>query len=534
MAETEATEKQLPKAKTPVDIGAGTPAATPASTGSTDHTAPSGKTPSVAKREIRTDLCVIGGGSGGLSVAAIAASFGVPVVLIERGEMGGDCLNAGCVPSKSLIAAGERAHAMREASAFGITAQEPQVDYTALRDHIREVIAGIAPTDSQERFEAMGVTVLRESARFTGRDKVEAGDAIIRARRFVVATGARPAIPPIPGLAETAHHTNESIFDLTERPGHLIVIGGGPIGLELAQAHARLGAKVSVVEAQDSLAREDRELAEIVEAQLRREGVSFHTRAKITAVSGEAGAVRVTLAAPQRGAGDDETGETVLEGTHLLVATGRKPVLDDLGLDAAGIRHDASGITVNHGLRTSNRRVYAIGDCAGGATGGYRFTHAANQHAGLVIRSALFRLRVKLDNSIIPRVTYTDPELAAVGMSEEEARKAHKGRIRVLRFAVAENDRARAERREAGHVKVITDHKGLVLGATIAAPQAGELIALWTLALTKKMKVQDIAGVVMAYPTLSEISKRAAVEFLKPAARKPIVRRLIRFLRVFG
>lgn len=480
------------------------------------------------KREIRTDLCVIGAGSGGLSVAAIAASFGVPVVLIERGAMGGDCLNAGCVPSKSLIAAGERAHAMREAAAFGITAQEPQVDYTALRDHIREVIAGIAPTDSQERFEAMGVTVLRESARFTGRDTVEAGNAVIRARRFVIATGARPAIPPIPGLAETPYHTNETIFDLTERPGHLIVIGGGPIGLELAQAHARLGARVSVVEAQDILAREDRELAEVVEAQLRREGVGFHPNAKVTAVSGEDGAVRITLA------GDGDGGEHVLEGTHLLVATGRKPVLDDLGLDEAGIRHDPSGISVDQGLRTSNRRVYAIGDCAGGATGGYRFTHAANQHAGLVIRSALFRLRVKLDNAIIPRVTYTDPELAAVGLSEEEARKAHKGRIRVLRFPVAENDRARAERREAGHVKVITNHKGLVLGAGIAAPQAGELIALWTLAVTKRMKVQDIAGVVMAYPTLSEISKRAAVEFLKPAARMPSVRRLIRFLRVFG
>ncbi|MCC5978317.1 MAG: FAD-dependent oxidoreductase [Salinarimonas sp.] len=485
------------------------------------------------KREIRTDLCVIGAGSGGLSVAAIAASFGVPVVLIERGEMGGDCLNAGCVPSKSLIAAGERAHAMREAAAFGITAQEPQVDYTALRDHIREVIAGIAPTDSQERFEAMGVTVLRASARFVARDTVEAGDAIIKARRFVIATGARPAIPPIPGLTETPHHTNETIFDLTGKPGHLIVIGGGPIGLELAQAHGRLGARVSVVEAQDILAREDRELAEVVEAQLRREGVAFHPRAKVTAVSGEAGAIRLTLAGAD-GDSDGDLGDTVLEGTHLLVATGRKPVLDDLGLDAAGIRHDPSGINVDQGLRTSNRRVYAIGDCAGGATGGYRFTHAANQHAGLVIRSALFRLRVKLDNSIIPRVTYTDPELAAVGMSEDEARKVHKGRIRVLRFPVAENDRARAERREAGHVKVITNHKGLVLGATIAAPQAGELIALWTLALTKKMKVQDIAGVVMAYPTLSEISKRAAVEFLKPAARKPIVRRLIRFLRVFG
>lgn len=480
------------------------------------------------KREIRTDLCVIGAGSGGLSVAAIAASFAVPVVLIERGAMGGDCLNAGCVPSKALIAAGERAHAMREAAAFGITAQEPQVDYTALRDHIRDVIAGIAPTDSQERFEAMGVSVLRESARFIGRDRVEAGNAVIRARRFVVATGARPAIPPIPGLAETPHHTNETIFDLTGKPGHLIVIGGGPIGLELAQAHARLGAKVSVVEAQDILAREDRELAEVIEAQLRREGVAFHPRAKISAIAGEEGAVRITLA------GDDDGGETILEGTHLLVATGRKPVLDDLGLDAAGIRHDASGIIVDKALRTSNRRVYAIGDCAGGATGGYRFTHAANQHAGLVIRSALFRLRVKLDNAIIPRVTYTDPELAAVGSSEEEARKVHKGRIRVLRFPVADNDRARAERREAGHIKVITDHKGIVLGAAIAAPQAGELISLWTLAVTKKMKVQDIAGMVMAYPTFSEISKRAAVEFLKPAARKPIVRRLIRFLRLFG
>jgi pyruvate/2-oxoglutarate dehydrogenase complex dihydrolipoamide dehydrogenase (E3) component len=492
---------------------------------------------------LRPDLCVIGAGSGGLSVAAIAASFGVSVVLVEKGEMGGDCLNVGCVPSKALIAAAERAQAMREGAVFGLGAARPKADFSILREHVRGVIDAIAPNDSVARYTAMGVRVVQAPARFIDRLTVVAGDATIQARRFVIATGSRPATPDIPGLSDVAYLTNESIFDLGEQPERLVVIGGGPIGLEIAQAYRRLGCKVIVLEAHRILPREDRELAQEIERQLLADGVELRQGVGIVKVAQEKAGekqARVILTLQRDGQGDGQSdgqgeggvGETV-DGSHLLVATGRTPTIADLGLDLAGVKTNPSGIVVDRGLRTSNRRIYAIGDCASGGTQGYRFTHAANHHAGLVVRSALFRLPVKLDNSVIPRVTYTDPELAVVGLSEEEARSRHK-QIRVLRWPVAENDRAQAERRVAGHIKAIVAKNGLILGCAIAAPGAGELISLWTLAISKGMKAQDLAGIVIPYPTFSEISKRAAVEHLRPAARSAFVRRILSFLRRLG
>jgi pyruvate/2-oxoglutarate dehydrogenase complex dihydrolipoamide dehydrogenase (E3) component len=475
---------------------------------------------------LRPDLCVIGAGSGGLSVAAIAASFGVSVVLVEKGEMGGECLNVGCVPSKALIAASERAQTMREAAAFGLAAQRPKADFEILREHIRGVIGAIAPNDSVARFTALGVTVIKAPARFIDRLAIVAGDTTIQPRRAVIATGSRPAAPPIPGLAETPHLTNETIFDLAEQPDRLVVIGGGPIGVEIAQAYRRLGTRVVVLEAHTVLPREDREMAATIERQLLEDGVELRQGVKVTRVAREERRIVVTI--------ESEGGQTAtVDGSHLLVATGRKPTMEDLGLEKAGVKTTPAGIVVDRALRTSNSRIYAIGDCAGGATEGYRFTHAANHHAGLVIRNALFRLPVKLDNTHIPRVTFTDPELAAVGLSEEEARARHK-QIRVLRWAVEENDRAQAERRVAGHVKAIVAANGRILGCAIAAPGAGELISLWTLAISKGMKAQDLAGIVIPYPTYSEISKRAAVEFLRPAASGKWVRGAIRLLRRLG
>ena len=474
---------------------------------------------------LKPDVCVIGAGSGGLSVAAIAASFGVPVVLIERDRMGGDCLNVGCVPSKALLAAGDRAHGIRGAGRFGINGGKPQADMARVRDHVRGVIAAIAPNDSAERYAAMGVRVIRAEARFTDDRTVVAGDTTIQARRFVLATGSRPAAPPIPGLDGVPYLTNDTIFDLAERPERLIVIGGGPIGVELAQAHRRLGAGVLVIEgAPRILLRDDPEMAAVVERALLREGVDLRTGVAVERVAGEGTRIVVTLKGMPP--------ETVA-GSHLLVAAGRTPTTDGLGLEAAGIATDKSGIIVDRGLRTSNRRVYAIGDCAGGEAGPYKFTHAANYHAGLVIRSALFRLPVTLDPPGIPRVTYTDPELAAVGSSEEEARAKHKA-IRILRWPVAENDRAQAERATEGHVKAIVTPRGTILGCAIAARHAGDLIVPWALALSKGLKVQDLAGVVFPYPTLSEVTKRAAVEFLRPSAQNPWVRRLIGVARRFG
>ncbi len=471
---------------------------------------------------LKPDLCVIGAGSGGLSVAAIAATFGIPVVLVERDRMGGDCLNVGCVPSKALLAAAHRAQAVREAGAFGIGAPEPEIDFARVRDHVRGVIAAIAPNDSVERFTALGVRVIQAGARFTDTRTVEAGDVTIQARRFVLATGSRPAIPDIPGLAEVPHLTNETIFDLAERPERLVVLGGGPVGVEIGQAMRRLGAAVTIVEADRLLPREDPEMAAVVERALLREGVEIRAGARVARVEGEAGDIRVAL---------EDGGEVT--GSHLLVAAGRRPVVEDLGLEAAGIAVEAGAIRVDRGLRTSNRRVFAIGDCAGGGTGDARLTHAANHQAGVVIRRALFRLPATVEDRAMPRVTYTDPELASVGLAEEAARERH-GSVRILRWPLAENDRAQAERRVQGHVKAVVDRRGRVLGCSIAAPGAGDLIVPWIMLMRRDGAVQELANLVFPYPTLSEVSKRAAVEHLKGAAGSGFLRGLSGLLRRLG
>lgn len=471
---------------------------------------------------LRPDICVIGGGSGGLSVAAAAAAFGAPVVLVEKGRMGGDCLNYGCVPSKALIAAGKRADAMRNAGKFGIAGVEPEVDFRAVHRHVHSVIAAIAPNDSVERFTALGVQVVQAEARFRDPRTVVAGDYEIRARRFVIATGSSPLVPPIPGLGEVDYLTNETIFDLARRPGHLVVIGGGPVGLELAQAYRRLGSQVTVIEAQNALGREDPELAAIALARLRADGVDIRENTNVVRVErrGRNG-VRVLV--------EREGSAATIDGTHLLLAAGRAANVRGLDLEKARIRFDARGIKVGDSLRTSNRRVYAIGDAAGGM----QFTHVAGYHGGLVLRPLLFRLRARQNPHIIPRVTYTEPEIAHVGLGEDEARAKH-GRISVLRWPYSENDRAQAERQTEGFVKVIAGKGGRILGAGIVGANAGELTGLWALALSKDMRLRDLAGFVPPYPTMTEIGKRAAISYFAPSARLPSVRRLVRFLRRFG
>ena len=376
--------------------------------------------------QITTDICVIGAGSGGLSVAAAAAAFGQSVVLIEKHKMGGDCLNYGCVPSKALIAAGKRAHAMRTASKFGIADVNPEIDPAAVNDHVRSVIAAIEPNDSVERFTGLGVRVILAAGRFVDKSTVVAGEYRIKARRFVVATGSSPFVPPIPGLNSVPYFSNETIFDYRDRLHHLIVIGGGPIGMEMSQAHRRLGSRVTVLEGSKALGRDDPELSKIVLEELTAEGIDLRQGSKVERVEGGLGRVLVHVAS-----GDQKY---VVEGTHLLVAVGRKVNVSELGLEAAGIRYDKRGIKVNIGLRTSNRRVYAIGDVAGQ----HQFTHVANYHAGIVVRRVLFRLPAKVNPNIIPWTTYTEPELANVGLSEEAARKATGGKINVLRCPIRE------------------------------------------------------------------------------------------------
>jgi pyruvate/2-oxoglutarate dehydrogenase complex dihydrolipoamide dehydrogenase (E3) component len=462
------------------------------------------------------DLCVLGGGSAGLSVAAGAAQMGARVVLLEGGKMGGDCLNHGCVPSKALLAAAKHAHAMTTGGRFGIAAEAPRIDFAAVKDHVRRVIDGIAPHDSVERFEGLGVTVIREYGSFVSPSEVVAGGTVIAARRFVVATGSRPAIPPIPGLDRVRHFTNETIFDLRDRPEHLAVIGGGPVGLEMAQAHRRLGCRVTVLEAARALGREDPEMAAIVLDALRGEGIELREDTAVAEVTrvGEGIAIRTAQ------------GDTVT-ASHLLIATGRVPNTEGPGLDLAGIRSTPAGIATDAGLRTSNRRVYAIGD----VTDGPRFTHVAGYQAGLVIRSALFGLPARASMTHVPWATYTDPELAQVGLTEAVARKLHGGAVEVLRWDYAENDRARTDGRTTGRIKVMV-RRGRPVGATIVGAQAGELIGLWALAIGAGLKIGAVAGMVAPYPTLTELSKCAAAQYFVPRLfESALVRRIVRLVQ---
>ena len=475
----------------------------------------------VRSETLDVDFCIIGAGSGGLSLAAAAAAFGQRVVLIEKHKMGGDCLNYGCVPSKALLAAGKRAQAMRTAGKFGIAAHEPEIDYRAVHDHVKSVIAAIAPNDSVERFTGLGVHVITAAGRFVDAETVTAGDHRIKARFFVIATGSSPVAPPIPGLKDVPFFTNETIFDNAEKLPHLIIVGGGPIGLEMAQAHHRLGSKVTVLEGAKALAKDDPELTPVVLDKLRAEGVEILEGAQVSSVSGSSGAISVAIS-------HDGATQTI-NGTHILVAAGRKPNTADLGLEAAGIAHDRKGITVNAGLVTSNGRVYAIGDVAGG----FQFTHVANDHAGIVIRRTLFRLPAKTTGRPVPWVTYTDPELAHVGLTETDARAQH-SKINVLRWPYHENDRAQAERETTGHVKVVTDKRGRILGASIVGAQAGELIQMWSLALSQGMKIKAMTEWISPYPTLSEVNKRAAFRYFATAAGNPFVRKAIALLAKLG
>ncbi len=462
------------------------------------------------------DIAIIGAGSGGLSVAAGAAQMGAKTVLIERAEMGGDCLNTGCVPSKALIAAAEAAHTIRESGRFGVNGHEPAIDFAKVHAHVHGVIAGIAPHDSVERFQGFGVDVIQARARFISPTEIEAGDRRIKARRFVLATGSRAFVPPIAGIGEVMAYTNETIFTLTEAPRHLIIIGGGPIGLEMAQAHRRLGSAVTVIEAATILPRDDADAVAVVRARLLAEGVTLHEKAKVERVAKSGNGVAVTLA------GDG--GSQSVQGTHLLVAAGRRPNTEDLGLESAGIVATAKGITVDARLRSTNKRVFAIGDVAGGP----QFTHVAGYHAGIVIRNALFNVPAKVDLSAVPWVTYTDPELAQVGLNEMAARAAG-GTAAVFPFA--QNDRAQAERDTDGFIKAMVAKSGQVVGATIVGRHAGELLLPWVLAVQKKLKISDMTGIIAPYPTRSEVSKRVAGAYYTPRLFSDSTRRIVRWMQ---
>jgi pyruvate/2-oxoglutarate dehydrogenase complex dihydrolipoamide dehydrogenase (E3) component len=466
------------------------------------------------------DLAVIGAGSAGLSVTAVAAQLGLRVVLMEHDRMGGDCLNSGCVPSKALLAAAHAAQAMRGAARFGLRAVEPVVDWDAVRAHVRGAITAIAPADSEARFRALGATVLHGHARFVAPDALTVDGRRITARRIVVAAGSQAAVPPIPGLDHVPFLTNATLFDLPRQPDHLLILGGGPIGLEMADAFIGLGSLVTVVEAATIANREDPELAAGLCSVLQARGVTLLENTSVAAV--EAGPTLV-LADGRR-----------IAGSHLLVAVGRRPSLDGLDLEAGDVQASRAGIVTDRGLRSvSNRRVFAAGDIADPVGIGPRaFTHVGSYHAGIVIRRAVFRLPARLSYAALPRVTYTQPELAQVGLTEAEARAAGLP-VSVLRWPLSDNDRAVAEADTAGLVKLLVAHNRVV-GAGILGQSAGEMIGTWTLAIAERTRVSKLAGMIVPYPTRAEAAKRAAGSLFAPQLFSARTKRVVRWLQRLG
>jgi pyruvate/2-oxoglutarate dehydrogenase complex dihydrolipoamide dehydrogenase (E3) component len=453
---------------------------------------------------LHCDLCVIGAGAGGLSVAAGASQMGASVILVERDRMGGECLYTGCVPSKALLAAAARGE-----------------NFQAAFQHVARAIAEIAPHDSIERFEGLGVRVITESAHFDGRRTLTAGRFEIRARRYVIATGSTPHVPDIPGIDNVPTLTNETLFTECPEPSHLLILGGGPVGIEMAQAFRRLGAQVSLVEAENILPHDDGELVAVVRQRLLDEGVALHEQAKAVRAARAGGDIVLAC--------NGSEGEFELQGSHLLVAAGRRPNVDGLGLEAAGVQLQGGAPVLDRRLRTTNRRIFAIGD----VVGPYRFTHMAAYQAGIVLRNILFRLPARAKYQAVPWVTYSDPELAHVGLSEVRARASGID-IKVLRYPFAENDRAVAEGRTEGLVKAIVSPGGRILGAAIAGAHAGELIHVWSLAVSRRLKISAMAQAITPYPTLSEASTRAAGSFYAPKLFSPRTRRIVRFLQRLG
>jgi pyruvate/2-oxoglutarate dehydrogenase complex dihydrolipoamide dehydrogenase (E3) component len=440
------------------------------------------------------DLVIIGAGSAGLSFAAGAVQMGAGVVLIEGGKMGGDCLNTGCVPSKVLIEAARRAKGAASAKNLGVSCHDVTVDYASVMHHVRETIAAIEPHDSQERFEGLGVRVIRGYAEFASKNSIRVGNETVTARRIVVATGATPIAPPINGLDTVAYFTNETFFENRNRPDHLIIIGGGPIGVEMAHAHAQLGIKTTLIESFEILPREIAKTREIVRTKLLQDGVTVFENCDVRSIK-ENGAIKsITL-------GDGQ----MVKGSHILVATGRRANVQGLNLSAAGIETTDVGIKVDDSLRTTNRAVYAIGDVIGQE----QFTHLAGYHASLVVRSALFGLPAKVRKNHIPRVTYCDPEVASVGDISDGTG------IETYRVTYDGLDRAIAGARTDGFAQIWVKN-GRVRGATIVGAQAGELIHFWSLVIAQNLKLSKASSVITPYPTLSDINKKLIGAYFTP------------------
>lgn len=473
------------------------------------------------KQTPNIDICIIGAGTGGMKVAASAAQMGAKVVLIEENKMGGESLNSGCIPSKSLLASARVAKLMRNATPLGIKAVNPEIDYQKIKAHVKTVMETISAQDSIEKFTNLGVTVISGKAQFVDAETVKVNDTTIKARRFVIASGSSPAIPGIAGLSNVPFYTNESIFDLSEKPAHLVIIGGSPIGCELAQAFALLGSQVTLLEAQKILPKYDADAVDIIRQEFIKDRIDLFENVKILNMSKSNTGISLTF----ESGGNPRT----IDGTHLLLAAGRRPNLNDLNLEAAGINYTPRGIQVNARLQTSNKKIYAIGD----VIGDFHFTHIANYQANIVIRNILFRQPAKANYHALPSVTFTEPELAQVGMTTESAKHAGK-RIKEFVTEFKENDRAQAENQTMGIIKVITSRSGKILGTTIVSTHAGELILPWILAINSGLSINAMTSVVAPYPTLSEISKKVAFTYYTPKLYSKFMKFVVRMLAKFG
>lgn len=467
---------------------------------------------------IHCDIAIIGAGAGGLSVAAVASQLGLRTVLIESEKMGGDCLNFGCVPSKSLLAAAKAAQHFRASGQYGIEPVDPKVNFAKVMAYVASVVETISVNDSVERFTKLGAEVILAKAEFVDATTIRAGNKLVSARRFVIATGSSPAVPPIPGLENIPFYTNETIFELRDQPQHLVIIGGGPIGCELAQAFCYLGVKVTLLEVATIMPKDEPDLVNIIRTSLRKNGVDLLEGVQVKEVRKNQEYIEIVI--EQNGT------ERVISGSHLLLATGRKPNIATLNLTKANIAHSNKGIITNDQLRTTNKKVYAIGD----VVGSYQFTHIANYHAGIVIKNAIFKLASKVDYSAIPWVTYTDPELAHVGLLASEAVNSYPD-CQIIELPFADNDRAQTESHTTGKIKVIVTKKGKILGCSILGPNAGELILPWIMLIKNRKTLREISDITIPYPTLNEISKRVASEFYKPKLFSTLVKKIVNFLK---
>ena len=471
------------------------------------------------------DLCVIGAGAGGLAVAEAARAYGASIVLVERGKLGGNALNTGAIPARALAAAAAQAAAIRNGAAFGITVEDAKINFRKVHDHLEQVIGAVTPQSATARLQALGVELIAGVAKFTDKKTVVVGETQIRARHFVIATGTRPVVPLIPGLDSVPYFTTDTILDNTRKLTHLLIIGGGPTGLELAQAYNRLGTQMTVVENGLPLAGTDPELAAVALKRLGEEGVAIRAHATVSAIQARSMGIGVAVRSAE--------GEELLDVSHVLVATARLPDLDGLDVEKAGIhrlRADPGRLQVSKGLKTSNPRVYVVGDAGGGP----QSAQAAARQAQLVVRHALLGLPANSDPLLVPRITYTDPEIAEVGLSESTARTRHGIRFRVTRWTFADNDLARARRATYGVAKLLTDRSGKIIGAGVVGAGAGELISLFALAMANGLSARDLARFVAPDPSLSQIAMRLGAEFLRNEAKSPWMQRWIALYRLLG